>query len=99
MQADKIPDEIMREAEAFAARFLTRGTELWRFLAHEHARALLARDATARKECAEIARDKANRRLKAATQSIDPNTQQAQAQFGHQIATAILTYGGRDEQR
>lgn len=94
MQGDKIPDEIMREAD-----LATQGHNgVW--INSPEGRAILASALMARdKRAAEIARDKANRRLKAATQSIDPNTQQAQAQFGHQIATAILTYGDRDERR
>lgn len=90
MQGDKIPAEIMREA-ANVPRYHGAENQIIAIARDT------ARDTAARKECAEIARDKANRRLKAATQSIDPNTQQAQAQFGHQIATAIeatITGGG-----
>ena len=78
MQADKIPDEIMREARRLAI-------SLNGFAISEDfervARALLARD----KRAAEIARE-----AERTSDWIDGRIEAGQ------IATAILTYGGRD---
>lgn len=105
MQADKIPDEIMREAReiatAWCAYVLVDGAS------DAIARALMARD----KRSAEIAREveKQKEILMAAGKGehgqpgyVRDDTWTgwiAQAYAARSIAAAILTYGGHDEQR
>lgn len=78
MPTDKIPDEIMREANKLWEDGLRDGTP---DAAIPIARALMARD----KRAAEIARKAFSHGLPGGAAEV--------------IATAILTYGGRDEQR
>ncbi|MEQ1938587.1 hypothetical protein ABMA46_10055 [Mesorhizobium sp. CN5-321] len=86
MMADKIPDEIMREASRIWADmgFINDRLNQVPVLA----RTLMARDTAVRKECAEIARVYAEEVLHSQTR-----------ETAEQIATAIeATIGGRDEQ-
>lgn len=94
MTADKIPDEIMREARKIAECNLKAGTLGCDILEGSIARALLARD----KRAADIAQDEQHRREGLyAENGASINAHRAAA--ADAIATAILTYdGGRDEQ-
>lgn len=83
--AEVIPDEIMREAHLLMNRFYL--TDYGKDEIGLVARALLARDTAARRECAEIARY---------TYAKDA----LHFELGTAIAAAIeATIGGRDEQR
>lgn len=107
MQADKIPDEIMREAREIANCFLYPSSNAANECAADIARALMARD----KRAAEIARafaDSEEINALAGTASstgvrspgwIKDALHSNGADVSNSIATVILTYGGRDEQR
>lgn len=88
MQVDKIPDEIMREAAKVP---LYRGGENQ---IRSIARALMARD----KRAAEIAR-KAGDTWSGSRDHMVAVQEAAVDDKCEEIATAILTYGGSDEQR
>ena len=91
MQADKIPDEIMQEAKELAWKCSS--MELHEE-AEEIARALMARD----KRAAEIAR-KAGNTWSGSRDHMVAVQEAAVDDKCDEIATAIVTYGGHDEQR
>ena len=82
MQTDKIPDEVMREAKELAWKCSS--MELHEE-AEEIARALMARD----KRAAEI--------VASLSWQIDISPDHIRARKPGEYATAILTYGGRDD--
>jgi hypothetical protein len=87
-ETQEIPAEIMAEAFAISDKFYASDSGHKRNLTLHIARALLARDTAARKECAEIARADGQERI---------GSLQADAAF--RIATAIeaTITGGRND--
>ena len=87
MQGDKIPDEIMREAQAAAPHAPRYHTAI--------ARALLARDTAARKECVEIAREAQRMRERLFSEN-EASINAHRAMQAMEIADAIgATIGGK----